>query len=136
MKNTQEKTLANELRIEDWVRMTTECRNAHSEESEVDGDIKVAEIQRDNFQCYNEEEVIYLTDGKKECEPIPLTEDWLKRFGFERIGSCFEKGDFVINILVNPVEYFYGKVKLDHVHVLQNIYYWHNDRQELKLTGE
>ena len=66
-------------------------------------------------------------------KPIPLTEEWLLKFGFSEIGGCNEKdftnGDY--NIFINSI----GEVnflffregdwyqKIDYVHQLQNLYF-------------
>jgi hypothetical protein len=62
-------------------------------------------------------------------EPVPLTEEWLERFGFEKKYKCFVKEDFVfiighglaykLTLIANSPEY---------VHQLQNLYF--------ALTGE
>lgn len=71
---------------------------------------------------------------EKQTEPIPLTEDWIKKFGFENsktqdkfftkdnsIGIstaddkfCFIKGNFVCQIVLRDIEF---------VHQLQNLYH-------------
>lgn len=69
----------------------------------------------------------------QDLEPIPLTEDWLVRMGFEiktasvTHNHTFIKGDFIIN---NPLRgnMTYEHIKLKHVHQLQNLYF--------ALTGE
>jgi hypothetical protein len=73
-------------------------------------------------------------------EPIPLTEEWLLKFGFE-FGiklQNFVKGKYQFvqsknNILFgdfseNGIFYFNGKIKIHHVNQLQNLYH--------ALTGE
>ena len=62
------------------------------------------------------------------AKPIPLTEEWLKRFGF---GLCehrgYVKGEFYIGLSFN----FYSDMasfKVNSVHQLQNLYF--------ALTGE
>jgi len=62
-------------------------------------------------------------------KPIPLTEEWLLKFGFERIGGqlwdCNEvRGLFVFDEF-QPLAYLHGK---RYVHQLQNLYH--------ALTGE
>jgi hypothetical protein len=66
-------------------------------------------------------------------KPIPLTEDWLLKFGFSEIGGCNEKdftnGDY--NIFINSlgeVNFWFFREgdwyqKLDYVHQLQNLYF-------------
>lgn len=75
-------------------------------------------------------------------EPIPLTEEWLLKFGFEKhITGCFikgyaEQGELIIFDSSTPVakandikegEYYYmfhrSAHMLQHVHQLQNLYF-------------
>ena len=63
-------------------------------------------------------------------EPIPLTEDWLKKFGFKRIihreydwilddiGICWDEDDKCFWIEINGKE-----IELRYVHTLQNLYF-------------
>lgn len=71
--------------------------------------------------------------------PIPLTEEWLERFGFERSGSTYRMGKFKYIVSELPkgetgYGFFimYGAFELDikprYVHQLQNLYH--------SLTGE
>ena len=62
-----------------------------------------------------------------EIEPIPLTEDWLVRFGFEKINTtwyAYKRGVFRLNISfdVEWVNNWMG-IRLKHVHQFQNIYF-------------
>jgi hypothetical protein len=85
----------------------------------------------------------YLTKGRKAygiktSSPIPLTEDWLVRFGFEKI----EEEEFEIELLSNRISvnishwtyqigysiYWTNEIEIQHVHQLQNLYF--------ALTGE
>lgn len=63
-------------------------------------------------------------------EPIPLTEEWLVRFGFRKINTTwFKLGNFAVNISLD-VEWGgnWMGVRLKYVHQLQNLYF--------ALTGE
>ena len=75
------------------------------------------------------------------CEPIPLTEDWLLKFGFESVGRVtnWEKRTMRNNgvyLSQNPetkIHYFHRNAGCDitdikHVHQLQNLYH--------SLTGQ
>lgn len=91
------------------------------------------------YQIYNFE---LLEKGKtgvaeyyKQWKPIPLTEDWLKKFGFEKTSNNYLKAnsDFFIGISFQFNAFFMfddeGPIKyLKHVHQLQNLYF--------ALTGE
>lgn len=72
------------------------------------------------------------------CSGVPLTEEWLLKFGFEEVdyaGGCYNLGIVCIdtsdfNCVVN------GKwldVKIQYVHQLQNLYYALT-QTELQLT--
>ena len=71
------------------------------------------------------------------CEPIPLTEEWLKKFGFDVKHNGYQlngilikynlKGGFVVDI-----SQCIGFVGLNYVHELQNLYH-SLTREELTL---
>ncbi len=104
---------ATELRIGNWVLSPTE-----------------GEIQIENG---------WQIDEGEEVEPIPLTEEWLVKFGFEKEDRYF---DIKINnfwltydyreaeysISENKLNYSDIWIELNHVHSLQNLYF--------ALTGE
>lgn len=67
------------------------------------------------------------------CDPIPLTEEWLKRMGFERIESTnpevhpwddYIKKDVVISLPYFEFYFSYGDraVEIKTVHQLMNLY--------------
>ena len=67
------------------------------------------------------------------CKPIPITEEWLLRFGFEDTGCLrFKKGIWDVAFMSDSTIYFrFDKqniAELKHVHQLQNLYQ--------ALTGE
>jgi len=68
----------------------------------------------------------------EQMNPIPLTEEWLLKFGFEKYGNEFTKED--INIYHKELNEFrcriddYNHVVLLYVHALQNLFF--------ALTGE
>ena len=80
--------------------------------------------------------------AKEIYQPIPLTEDWLRRFGFEQHHDDCSNGVMYIKDIfseqpktwgVYPNEVGSGivikdSIKLEHVHQLQNLYF--------ALTGE
>jgi len=77
-------------------------------------------------------DLVMVDDSKKviekNCAPIPLTEDWLLRFGFESSGddgynTDWNNGNITI---VEGVDYFIEDktgVNIEYVHQLQNLYY-------------
>ncbi len=76
-------------------------------------------------------QVIYLTKDKIILEsPIPLTEEWLLKFGFKRqINQPY--ADYILNdwgicYEIDTNNYFwydYDKLEIKYVHQLQNIYF-------------
>lgn len=69
-----------------------------------------------------------------EITPIPLTEEWLLRLGFEKKASYFLHEKHSVRIETgnmyewNYNRYEYGKIKIEYTHQLQNLYF--------ALTGE
>ena len=92
----------------------------------------VAEVRHDAYICY-------LRNGAKlkyklnTTQPIPLTEEWLEKFGFEENTLIFFRNvnkDFTFKIVANGskfnfVPHFAQKwdVELKSVHQLQNLYF-------------
>ena len=81
-----------------------------------------------NLKILAEQEIYYEND-EKSWKPIPLTEEWLLKFGFKKEDEYwnykgfklwFEKGFYHINS-----EYL---IHIDYVHQLQNLFF--------ALTGE
>ena len=61
-------------------------------------------------------------------KPIPLTEEWLLKFGFERAyDTCYQYKNFILNdkFIMMDIDI---TIQLKHVHQLQNLYF--------ALTGE
>src|SRR5687767_1383970 len=94
---------------------------------------EVVEINTSQFICEDSAGLIFYNDLN---EPIPLTEEWLLKFGFELEGLVhfkrWSKGWF--NGYLNPNDFFglvgYNEQHLNikYVHQLQNLYF--------ALTGE
>lgn len=110
---------ATELRIGNWVDAL--CGNGTYVEDQVDSGVYID---------------LFKDIGK--AKPIPLTKDWLLRFGFELDADAPEfdneyfKGPLSINI---PSVVFMGggdnfnlNIKMEYVHQIQNLYF--------ALTGE
>lgn len=83
----------------------------------------------------------HITDGhfideSFDVEPIPLTEEWLERFGFENRNRDYFKGSFCVQyadrIFDHNNIFFFGyngnSIEIKYVHQLQNLYF--------ALTGE
>ncbi len=104
----------NELRIGNWV---------HNKYDELEEEVE-------SVSDYLEEIHTFTLAGYPECfEPIPLTEEWLNKFGFDFRLKGYEKYQagtnmsFYINefFVFNPNRKTYVKIK--HVHQLQNLYH-------------
>jgi hypothetical protein len=108
---------ANELRIGNLV--------CYSEDNTI---FKIYAIERDGFSVENQIEATWIECG--EFEPIPLTEEWLKKNGFERKGlngyltiftPCGKGLVFKDNYFI-----FAGvtiETPIKYVHQLQNLYF-------------
>ena len=76
---------------------------------------------------------ISLGESIEDYKPIPLTEDWLKKFGFEDLYYGDDKFGWIkegVNVskyfnfvLMLPNGEYYDSTKLKWVHDLQNIYH-------------
>jgi hypothetical protein len=95
----------------------------------------------------------FLTDGKVAFEPIPLTEEWLLKFGFNKdykqgyIGKDFSNLDFVLTELFVMGEWQKGYAfqfsaggwsrykEFNFVHELQDFYFAMTG-EELELSGD
>jgi len=72
---------------------------------------------------------IHVGKGKcfnySEVEPIPLNEEWLVKFGFEKSTVWFRKGVHAVNpLLANLYEFKNIPVKeIEFTHQLQNLYF-------------
>jgi hypothetical protein len=66
---------------------------------------------------------ILQTGGEYNYSPIPLTEEWLTKFGFKPYGDGFHKGHFWIG--PHHKIAWYGKseiIECQYIHSLQNLY--------------
>ena len=100
---------AEELRIGNWIRYAGQ---------EI-------ELTRQKFK------LSVFTLGLDELhEPIPLTKEWLIRFGFEYNYSfdLYSKSGFDIQLLENGIEFYIGEYGsyftwIECIHQLQNLYF-------------
>lgn len=62
-----------------------------------------------------------------EISPIPLTEQWLIDFGFEKLETGFLKTDSFFSVFMDSDFYFWigndFRINIEHVYQLQNIYF-------------
>lgn len=104
---------ANELRIGNWVA---------NSEPQFTPFIQIKELSPIGHGMYSW------------IKPIPLTEEWLLRFGFEYLGmdkvkmcDSYKLNKFKLS-LSNYGNVYYGKTPIQYVHSIQNLYF--------ALTGE
>ena len=75
---------------------------------------------------------ISMNVGIRDLSPIELTEEWLIKFGFEKIGKNFEKDNILIlwNIIDKCYDFVHTDkgIEIKYVHQLQNLYF--------SLTGQ
>ena len=116
---------ANELRIGNWI---------HNPVQGVDFKDCVIALSEINFEDGNK-----IKDDKYRFQPIPLTPEWLERFGFDGYeeSGYFEKRGFFFYVgtckdgsyyLEHPDSGHLVGQPIKHVHQLQNLYF--------ALTGE
>jgi hypothetical protein len=73
--------------------------------------------------------LVYVSRSDRKYKPIPLTEEWLLKFGFNEEGidkrtfcSAFVKNGVRVTIS-NSGNVYYGKLCVESVHQLQNLYF-------------
>lgn len=85
------------------------------------------------FYCESSRVPTFSEGQDRQAQPIPLTEEWLLMFGFEKTSLHYLKKNGIIIFFLNNNEFcecFLGSiiVKIKHIHQLQNLYF--------ALTGE
>ncbi len=128
---------AHELRIGNWVEINNpEYRP--NDTGKIARVVQISELKGDVYLEIIDQYEGYFGQFLKYIKPIPLTEQWLLEFGFEKSNHYkISTGKGVI--LVNNFEFYvysglgiaeeYGfEVSIKYVHQLQNLYY--------ALTGE
>ena len=107
---------ANELRIGNYIY------------SQLGNFGKVISIEPNTVILVTSEKKVQCIDA--DCSGVPLTEEWLLKFGFEKQGMAYVRNDFDITKWSDGRFMYGGKINLhvDSIHQLQNLYY--------ALTGE
>ena len=85
-------------------------------------------MQDDDFVFVTLWRLELMEKNKLEYKPIPLTEEWLFKFGFEKAyETCYQYKDFILNdkFIMMDIDI---TIQLKYVHQLQNLYH--------SLTGE
>lgn len=115
-----------DLRIGNWVRHKSNWSYRQERGTFIEFDFQ---IQLMDFVAFSE-----CTLSLDDIEPIPLTEEWLIKFGFVITRTQAYKifndfGDQVkLNKIGNEFEFVYLAVPIKYAHQLQNLYF--------ALTGE
>lgn len=135
---------ANELRLNNLVTLNHKVR-----EELFHNQIHAQNEYFEVLTIYSDGDILLKLDDEnveldiKEIEPIPLTEEWLLKFGFEKIKSDYEEAEsydfYNENLYFNMAN---QSIKIngiyaisfipEHVHQLQNLYYALTN-EELKL---
>ena len=81
------------------------------------------------------DDIDFISSFIEKFEPIPLTEEWLLKFGFEKVGESFFKG---LEVFTDSGNFFYGlrdegqmDLHLEYVHQFQN---WYHALKQTELT--
>lgn len=112
---------ANTLQAKD-LRINNLLYYKHTEEI-----VEVELIHKKHFDCRTKQGT-FIPNGS--YEPIPLSEDWLLKLGFEKIAGAYilNNGDF--EMVYNEdhisliVEGQWLTTKINNVHNVQNLYYY------------
>jgi hypothetical protein len=110
---------ANELRVGNWVN------------DELYGDFQIVGLinfKDGNQSAYKSLEYYPQSQDTDKLNPIPLTEEWLLKFGFEKtfitkIHCNFNKGTFSLLKRDNHIQIWYENINVQYVHQLQNLYF-------------
>ena len=116
---------AKELRIGNWVRAKSPEKKEWVDRHKISANT-----------IYSMEYPTAMDFVKPDMEPIPITEEWLLDFGFEKKGDYYERwsGDLLYSyedgwgLTFGQGMGFSFEIKCDYVHQLQNLYF--------ALTGE
>ena len=92
-------------------------------------------MQDDDFVFVTWWRLELMEKNKLEYKPIPLTEEWLFKFGFEKAyETCYQYKDFILNdkFIMMDIDI---TIQLKYVHQLQNLYHALTD-EELTIKDE
>ena len=109
-------------------------------------------MQDDDFVFVTWWRLELMENNKIEYKPIPLTEEWLLKLGFDKLENdiptyfkCFgnlieDDYEFSFNIYVDSEQNYFitifgRKIIIKHVHQLQNLYHSLTE-EELTIKGE
>ena len=108
------------LRIGNYIQL---YRNAEDKEMSIH---KVKAIfYSTDYSCYCVElEDTFVVNIERGIEPIPLTEEWLLKFGFKKNSEFYENGKVILIEENNSFHLaFLNCSSIKYVHQLQNLYF-------------
>ncbi len=116
---------AKELRINNWF---TRIHGKGHTDMQIDLDVLAQILSDDRNIAFDD------------FEPIPLTENWFRDFGFKELGINWEKGMYIIDEkggTIGTYRIFFYKSnspmrEFQHVHQLQNLYFALTDKELTK----
>lgn len=130
-----------ELRIGNFFHRIDRTKEVHIP---ISIPLKVITIGFDGCDCLHYEQnpalvTVWDNVNYRDMSPIPLTEEWLLKMGFEKDGEGdWQKGDFAFTLGSEGLKLFmeYGFINppIKFVHQLQNLFYCLTG-EELKLTA-
>lgn len=111
----------NELRIDNYVKETIE--------NEIVQIASIIQVENEIFDFEVKDENGMFSNVQDEIEPIPLTEQWLLKFGFEKCEYSIP--DLFINKKLRIkqdsrgfwISACYNFILIKHIHQLQNLYF-------------
>ena len=118
---------AKDLRINNWIIIDGVLVRVRGVYSFTNGSFKNNEGRVDAYRYDSIFEPKEISAGINHFEPIPLTEEWLVKLGFEKLEGWddmyyFKIGDFQI-YEYNVSGYEFDDFEIKHVHQLQNLYF-------------
>ncbi len=86
------------------------------------GNLLMGRNENVNFEV-TLEDLQHVGDGSK-CKPIPLTEEWLLKFGFLNFGNRWSNNQLSLDIIQSNGYYMANVTQeIKYVHQLQNLYF-------------
>jgi hypothetical protein len=121
---------ANELKIGNYVNIIEREKSEVFDTCHIDKPEELLKSYFEIAQFSNDEIYLYIGDEEIEfsynvVKPIPITEEWLLKLGFEFDDSVYEafKDEFFLDRYPNSKEIKFSGFVIKHVHQLQNVYH-------------
>jgi hypothetical protein len=117
-----EQLKANELRIGNLIMSGN--NGLFDTDGAIGKVLEIGNIEREFEQIYCECEESFDWFFKDNYFGIPLTEEWLEKFGFKKEkGESYKLGKYQLYYLLYYEGYKVGELTIKYVHQLQNIYF-------------